>query len=132
MKLFRLTILLFAAVTLSACNPEDYQHPDVLKGIWVSVANAKDPALILEIYDEALVVKDGSWNYRPFTSDEEWDYHMDRDSVLHISRYEYDSDGDYTESSHVLDLSFSNSFNTLTLYYKPLFSSVRKYTFMRR
>lgn len=132
MKLIRITMLLFAAVMLSACNPENFQHPDVLKGIWVSVSNAKDPALILEIYDETLIVKDGSWGYRPFTSDEEWDYYMDRDSVLHISRYEYDSDGDYSQTSHVLDLSFSNSFNTLTLFYKPLFSSVRKYTFMRR
>ena len=66
MKLIRITILLFAAVMLSACNPENYQHPDVLKGIWVSVSNAKDPALILEIYDETLVVKDGSWNHGPY------------------------------------------------------------------
>ena len=128
----RLILCLLAMALFVACDPDDYQHPDVLRGSWVSLANAKNPALNLIFDEEYVMVKNGSWDYRPFTSDEEWSYYMSKDSVLHISHTEYEGDGDYTSESYELDLSFSESFNTLTLWYKPAFSSMRKYTFIRR
>jgi len=131
MSKIRMFFCLLAATLLVSCDPENHQHPDVLVGNWVSVSNAKDAALNLTFDGDDVTVKNGSWDYRPFTSDVEWEYYMSRDSVLHISRTTY-YDDDYDTESYVLDLSFSNSFNTLTLWYDPPFSSVRKYTFIRR
>ena len=131
MKKCLFILCVVAAALLSACNPDNYQHPDVLIGKWASVANAKDGALILYINKDYIEVQNGSWDYRPFSNDYEWEYYMSKDSVLHIYRTEYDGD-EYETSSYELDLSFSDSYNTLTLWYDPPFSSVRKYTFMRR
>ena len=131
MSKIRMFFCLLAVTLLVSCDPENHQHPDVLVGNWVSVSNAKDPALNLTFDGEYVTVKNGSWDYRPFTTDIEWQYYMDKDSALYISRTDYDGE-DYDSESCVLDLSFSNSFNTLTLWYDPPFSSVRKYTLIRR
>lgn len=131
MNKIRMFFCLLAVTLLVSCDPENHQHPDVLVGNWVSVSNAKDPALNLTFDGEYVSVKNGSWDYRPFTTDIEWQYYMDKDSALYISRTYYDGE-DYDSESYVLDLSFSNSFNTLTLWYDPPFSSVRKYTLIRR
>lgn len=132
MKSVRLLIGLMTVMFLASCDPDDYQHPDVLRGSWVSIANGKATALNLVFDYESLTVNHGSWDYRPFTYDDEWEYYMTKDSVLHIYRTKYDGDGDYSTESYELDLSFSDSFNTLTLWYKPAFSSLRKYTLIRR
>ena len=131
MKKLGILLGIASMMLFAACDPDNYQHPAVLVGNWVSVSNAKDPALNLYFDGEYVVVNNGSWNYRPFTSDVEWSYYMTRDSVLCISRTEYDGE-DYDSESYELDLSFSDSYNTLTLWYDPPFSSVRKYTLIRR
>lgn len=132
-------LLLFALMGLLfvSCK-DDYIDNTMLIGKWASVANAKDGdanakdgALILYIDETDIEVQNGSWSYRPFTNDEYWEYYIDRDSVLHISHEEYDGDDYYTEY-YELDLSFRDSYNTLTLWYKPTFSALRKYTFFRR
>lgn len=132
-------LLLFALLGLLfvSCK-DDYIDNTMLIGKRASVANAKDGdanakdgALILYIDETDIEVQNGSWSYRPFTSDEYWEYYIDRDSVLHISHEEYDGEDYYTEY-YELDLSFRDSYNTLTLCYKPTFSALRKYTFIRR
>ena len=120
-----------ALFCLVSCDPDNHQHPDVLFGTWASVANEKSGTLFLDIDDLNISVRNGSWDFRPFTDDGMWNYYMTRDSVLCISREYYDGD-EYSSESYDLDLSFSNSFNTLTLYYDPLIGSARKYTFIRR
>ena len=132
MKKIKVLLCLLAMAFFVACDSDDYQHPDVLRGSWVSLANAKSTALNLVFVEEEMTVHDGSRDYRPFTSDKVWEYYMSKDAVLHIYRTEYYGDGDYTTESYELDLSFSDSYNTLTLWYDPPFSSVRKYTFIRR
>ena len=132
MKKIKVLLCLLAVVLFVACDSDDHQHPDVLLGSWVSIANGKGPALNLVFDREGLTVHDGSWDYRPFTSDVTWSYYMTKDSMLNISRTEYYGDGDYSSESYELDMSFSESFNTLTLWYKPALSSLRKYTFIRR
>ena len=131
-------LLLFFAVfgLLFVSCGEDTIDNSMFVGKWASVANAKDgdakdAALMLYVDETGLEVQNGSWSYRPFTSDEYWDYYIDVDSVLHISREEYDGE-DYDTEYYELDLSFSDSYNTLTLWYKPTFSALRKYTFIRR
>lgn len=131
-------LLLFFAVfgLLFVSCGEDTIDNSMLIGKWASVSNAKDgdakdAALMLYVDETGLEVQNGSWSYRPFTSDEYWDYYIDVDSVLHISREEYDGE-DYDTEYYELDLSFSDSYNTLTLWYKPTFSALRKYTFIRR
>lgn len=131
-------LLLFFAVfgLLFVSCGEDTIDNSMFIGKWASVANAKDgdakdAALMLYVDETGLEVQNGSWSYRPFTSDEYWDYYIDVDSVLHISREEYDGE-DYDTEYYELDLSFSDSYNTLTLWYKPTFSALRKYTFIRR
>ena len=132
-------LLLSALLGLLFVSCEDNSIDNtMLIGNWASVANAKagdanakDAALILYIDEADIEVQNGSWRYRPFTSDEYWNYYIDSDSVLHISHEEYDGDDYYTEY-YELDLSFSDSYNTLTLWYDPPYSSARKYTFIRR
>lgn len=131
-------LLLFFAVfgLLFVSCGEDTIDNSMFIGKWASIANAKDgdakdAALMLYVDETGLEVQNGSWSYRPFTSDEYWDYYIDVDSVLHISREEYDGE-DYDTEYYELDLSFSDSYNTLTLWYKPTFSALRKYTFIRR
>lgn len=131
-------LLLFFAVfdLLFVSCGEDTIDNSMFIGKWASVSNAKDgdakdAALMLYVDETGLEVQNGSWSYRPFTSDEYWDYYVDVDSVLHISREEYDGE-DYDTEYYELDLSFSDSYNTLTLWYKPTFSALRKYTFIRR
>ncbi len=131
MKRVVFLIIVLGAFLCTSCEPDDFQHPDVLQGTWASVVNAKDPSLFLYIDEELISVRNGAWSYRPFTEDVEWDYYMSRDSILHISRTVYYGD-DYSTESYELDLSFSDSYNTLTLWYNPALSSVRKYTFIRR
>lgn len=131
-------LLLFFAVfgLLFVSCGEDTIDNSMFIGKWASVSNAKDgdakdAALMLYVDETGLEVQNGSWSYRPFTSDVYWDYYIDVDSVLHISREEYDGE-DYDTEYYELDLSFSDSYNTLTLWYKPTFSALRKYTFIRR
>ena len=123
---------LTAIMLLAACDPDDYQHPDVLVGNWVSVSNTKDPALNLYFDGENVTVKNGSRNYRPFTSDIEWSYYMTKDSVLCIQHTEYYGDGDYTTNYEELELSFRDSYSTMTLRYEPSFSTAREYTLIKR
>ena len=134
----KLLLLTFLCGVLFVSCEDDSIDNTMLIGNWASVANAKagdanakDGALILYIDEADIEVQNGSWRYRPFTSDEYWNYYIDRDSVLHISHEEYDGDDYYTEY-YELDLSFSDSYNTLTLWYDPPYSSARKYTFIRR
>ena len=130
MKKISFILCLIGCVLLSSCIHEELDN-EMLIGKWASVSNDKDPSLMLYIDENYIEVRNGSWDYRPFTNDEEWQYYIGRDSVLCISQTEYDGD-DYETESYELDLSFSNSYNTLTLWYDPPFSSVRKYTFIRR
>lgn len=133
MKKIGLLFILFASVFFTSCLDDRHYYPEALVGSWVSLSNAKDNALSLTFYGDFVEVKNGSWDYRPFVADEYWRYYMTRDSVLHIYRNEYDySDDECETESYRLDLSFSDSYNTLTLWYDPPFSSVRKYTFIRR
>ena len=134
----KLLLLTFLCGVLFVSCEDDSIDNSMLIGKWASVsnakdgdANAKDGALILYIDETDIEVQNGSWSYRPFTNDEYWEYYIDRDSVLHISHEEYDGDDYYTEY-YELDLSFRDSYNTLTLWYKPTFSALRKYTFIRR
>ena len=134
MKKLLLLSFLCGVLFVSCC--EDTIDNSMFIGKWASVSNAKDgdakdAALMLYVDETGLEVQNGSWSYRPFTSDEYWDYYIDVDSVLHISREEYDGE-DYDTEYYELDLSFSDSYNTLTLWYKPTFSALRKYTFIRR
>lgn len=125
MRIKYLLLCLIALLPLFSCESEDVRHPEILKGSWVSVANAKDPTLILIVDDEFITVKNGSYDYEPFTANEQWDYSMSRDSVLTITSYEnYDS--------YKLGVSFRNSYNTMTITYYPFLSPVRTYTFIRR
>ena len=131
-KLLCSFFVLAGILMFSACDPENYQHPEVLVGKWVLTnSSSKDAALNLTFDGDYVTVRNGSWDYRPFTNDIEWEYYMTKDSVLCISHTEYDGDG-YETESHELDLSFSDSYNTLTLWYKPTFSALRKYTLIRR
>lgn len=132
----KLLLLSFLCGVLFVSCGEDTIDNSMFIGKWASIANAKDgdakdAALMLYVDETGLEVQNGSWSYRPFTSDEYWDYYIDVDSVLHISRDEYDGE-DYDTEYYELDLSFSDSYNTLTLWYKPTFSALRKYTFIRR
>lgn len=132
----KLLLLSFLCGVLFVSCGEDTIDNSMFIGKWASVSNAKDgdakdAALMLYVDETGLEVQNGSWIYRPFTSDEYWDYYIDVDSVLHISREEYDGE-DYDTEYYELDLSFSDSYNTLTLWYKPTFSALRKYTFIRR
>jgi hypothetical protein len=132
----KLLLLSFLCGVLFVSCGEDTIDNSMFIGKWASVSNAKDgdakdAALMLYVDETGLEVQNGSWSYRPFTSDEYWDYYIDVDSVLHISREEYDGE-DYDTEYYELDLSFSDSYNTLTLWYKPTFSALRKYTFIRR
>lgn len=132
MKILKIILSLSIVMAFASCDPDNHQHPDVLVGTWASVSNAKESALILTFDGEYVMVKNGSWDYRPFSADCEWEYYMDRDSVLHLSRYYYDSDDVYESEHLVFDMSFSNSYNTLTLYYDPLIGSDKRFTFIRR
>ena len=132
----KLLLLSFLCGVLFVSCGEDTIDNSMFIGKWASVSNAKDgdakdAALMLYVDETGLEVQNGSWSYRPFTNDEYWDYYIDVDSVLHISREEYDGE-DYDTEYYELDLSFSDSYNTLTLWYKPTFSALRKYTFIRR
>ena len=132
----KLLLLSFLCGVLFVSCGEDTIDNSMFIGKWASVSNAKDgdakdAALMLYVDETGLEVQNGSWSYRPFTSDDYWDYYIDVDSVLHISREEYDGE-DYDTEYYELDLSFSDSYNTLTLWYKPTFSALRKYTFIRR
>ncbi len=132
----KLLLLSFLCGVLFVSCGEDTIDNSMFIGKWASIANAKDgdakdAALMLYVDETGLEVQNGSWSYRPFTSDEYWDYYIDVDSVLHISREEFDGE-DYDTEYYELDLSFSDSYNTLTLWYKPTFSALRKYTFIRR
>ncbi len=132
----KLLLLSFLCGVLFVSCGEDTIDNSMFIGKWASIANAKDgdakdAALMLYVDETGLEVQNGSGSYRPFTSDEYWDYYIDVDSVLHISREEYDGE-DYDTEYYELDLSFSDSYNTLTLWYKPTFSALRKYTFIRR
>ena len=129
MKRFSLISLLFCSLFFSSCT--EYIDNEMFIGTWASVANAKDPALFLHVDENTVTVENGSWDYRPFSFDETWEYFIDKDSVLHLTRYYYDGE-DYSSETKTLDLSFSDSYNTLTLWYKPPLGALRKYTFIRR
>ena len=130
----RHSILLIAAISMllfTSCVDE-YISTEALYGRWVVLSNTKENALVLEFFDDDVVdVHNSSWSYRPFTSDCSWDYYLDRDSVLHLSRYVSDADGESREYIN-LNLSFSDSYRTLTLVHDPLVGSVRRFTFMKR
>ena len=130
MKKAVLCLCIICTALLTSCIHSEIDN-SMLVGKWVSINGAKDAALNLYIDELEIEVKNGSWDYRPFISDEIWEYYIDKDSVLNISRIEYDGN-DYETERYELELSFSDSYNTLTLWYKPAFSSLRKYTFIRR
>ncbi len=132
MKRILLALLLPFTVLLSSCD-EDTIDNTMFLGTWASVANAKENALFLHVSEDYIDVDNGSRTYKPFTSDVQWNYIISSDSILHIWRSEYDASDEYTDTeAYDLDISFSNSYNTLTMHYKPTFGSVRKYTFIRR
>lgn len=116
---------------LFSCESESYLPNDILDGYWVSVQPAKSSSLILHFDDGSLSVKNGSWNYRPFTDNASWSYQITTDSVLIISQGYFDGD-DYENHNYSLSLSLSSSGKKLTLCYDPPFSSVRQYSFVRR
>lgn len=132
MKRFFLLLLLPFIMLFSSCE-EDTIDNTMFIGTWASVANAKDGSLFLHVSDDFIEVDNGSRIYKPFTSDVEWEYSISSDSVLHIWRTEYDASDEITDTeAYDIDISFGDSYNTMTLYYKPSFSSLRKYTFIRR
>ncbi len=121
----------FVALTLSSCK-DDSIPTDILQGRWVLLANTKGNALVLDFNGDEVEVKNGAWEYRPFTSDYVWDFYLDRDSILHLSRY-VGSDDDGSDYEYLdFDLSMSNNNQRMTLYYDPLLGSVRHFTFMKR
>ena len=133
MKHIRLLLLSFVSLlTLASCE-DDSISADALQGHWVIVSNTKENALVLDFRDFEVDVRNSDWSYRPFTSDYTWSYYLDRDSVLHLSRYEgVDSDG-YNEYDYLdFTISFSDSYQSLTLYYDPLIGSARTFKFMKR
>ena len=130
-KFFVFLFVAFVAMTLSSCK-DDSIPTDILQGRWVLLANAKGNALVLDFNGDEVEVKNGAWEYRPFTSDYVWDFYLDRDSILHLSRY-VGSDDDGSDYEYLdFDLSMSNNNQRMTLYYDPLLGSVRHFTFMKR
>ena len=130
-KFFVFLFFAFVALTLSSCK-DDSIPTDILQGRWVLLANTKGNALVLDFNGDEVEVKNGAWEYRPFTSDYVWDFYLDRDSILHLSRY-VGSDDDGSDYEYLdFDLSMSNNNQRMTLYYDPLLGSVRHFTFMKR
>jgi len=130
MKKILLPLLLL--FTLCSCK-DDVIDSSALYGHWVLISNAKDGALILVFDDEEVSVSNAAWDYRPFTSNVSWEYYVDNDSVLHLSRYVgTDEDGSSEYDYLNFDLSFSENYNRLTLYYDPLIGSLRHFTFAKR
>ena len=130
-KFFVFLFVAFVALTLSSCK-DDSIPTDILQGRWVLLANTKGNALVLDFNGDEVGVKNGAWEYRPFTSDYVWDFYLDRDSILHLSRY-VGSDDDGSDYEYLdFDLSMSNNNQRMTLYYDPLLGSVRHFTFMKR
>lgn len=130
-KFFVFLFVVFVALTLSSCK-DDSIPTDILQGRWVLLANTKGNALVLDFNGDEVGVKNGAWEYRPFTSDYVWAFYLDRDSILHMSRY-VGSDDDGSDYEYLdFDLSMSNNNQRMTLYYDPLLGSVRHFTFMKR
>ena len=130
-KFFVFLFVAFVAMTLSSCK-DDSIPTDILQGRWVLLANTKGNALVLDFNGDEVEVKNGAWEYRPFTSDYVWDFYLDRDLILHLSRY-VGSDDDGSDYEYLdFDLSMSNNNQRMTLYYDPLLGSVRHFTFMKR
>lgn len=130
-KFFVFLFVAFVALTLSSCK-DDSIPTDILQGRWVLLANTKGNALVLDFNGDEVEVKNGAWEYRPFTSDYVWDFYLDRDSILHLSRY-VGSDDDGSDYEYLdFDLSMSDNNQRMTLYYDPLLGSVRHFTFMKR
>ena len=127
-----LLLILFVSTLLVSCE-DDRLPNDILLGRWVILSNAKENALVLDFGQEDVEVKNSSQSYYPFTYDAVWSYYIDRDSVLHLSRYGgYDNDyGNYYEYLD-FDISIRDQGNTLILYYDRLFASTKRYTFIRR
>ena len=115
---------------LFSCSKE--VNSDFLIGRWVYITNAKESALVLVFDGYNLEVINGSREYKPFVGDYVWEYYLDEDSVLNLSRYvgtDVDGDNDYEYLN--LDLSMSDN-NTLHLTQHPAFHSDRHLSFMRR
>lgn len=122
---------MLCSLAFTACDPDNYQHPDVLQGHWV-LTNTKDGVLALDFVDDELFVTDATHEHAPFNSSTEWTWYMTKDSTLIISYYDYDYDKSTTSYSYNLDLSFSDNFRYLTLVYDPWLGHTKRYTFYKR
>ncbi len=133
-------ILFLTSILLASCKQDELEMP---LGKWVLTEynNRDGNAMILEFgTDNSMYIDFADDNIPPFHESCEWDYRLDRDSVLNISYYyaTYDGEGSTTTYSQTykLPLSFSNGGRTLTLQYEEtrLFQSniMHTYTFIRR
>ncbi len=125
-----ISTLMLCSLAFTACDPDNYQHPDVLQGHWV-LTNTKDGVLALDFVDDELFVTDATHEHAPFNSSTEWTWYMTKDSVLVISYDDYDY-YDKSTSSYELDLSFSDHYHYLTLVYDPWLGHTKSYTFYKR
>ena len=123
---------LTAVLMLTGCDPENYQHPEVLFGTWVQTETPKAGALILTFDDDYMYVDNADSDDKPFQNSDVWYYWMDADSTLTIEYEYYDSDGYYQTSSRMLELSFGEDFQYLTLVYDPFLGKRREYHFFKR
>lgn len=132
----RIATLLCTALTavlmLTGCNPENYQHPEVLFGTWAQTEASKPGALILTFDDEFMYVENADNDDKPFQNSDLWTYYMRADSTLVIEYEYYDSDGYYQSDSRSLELSFGDDFRYLTLVYDPFLGKRREYHFFKR
>ncbi len=142
MNILRRTAALCAALMAALCFAGCEKELDMPTGRWVltNYNDANGNAMILDFADNnVLFVDHANETVPPFFEADEWNYWLNRDSVLNIS-YSYAAyDGeDYYSATQLyrLPLSLSDGGRTLTLQYEAprLFQSNRRhtYTFVRR
>ncbi len=140
----RYAILCLAAVAALLCTGCD-NALDMPDGRWVLTeytgTNGNVMTIDFDNYHKAMYVENATDEMPPFHYASEWEYRLDRDSVLHIYYKAVtgtDAEGDVivTTYSYKLPLSFSDSGRTLTLRYEEprLFKPdvPHTYTFIRR
>lgn len=132
MKLLKLFAIPLAALSLMLCSCTEEHVTYLDDSHWILKVDgiAEGHRLALTFVGDEMEVFDASYDTPPF-SDGVWDYYIDEDDDLHMSRTYSDGDGETTES-YRLHCNVDEGFTALTLVYDPWLGSTCTYRFERR
>ncbi len=132
MKLLKLFAIPFVALSLMLCSCTEERVSYFGDSHWILKVDgvAEGHRLALTFAGDEMEVFDASYDTPPF-SDGVWDYYIDEDGDLIMSRTYSDGDGETTES-YRMQCDVDEEFTALRLVYDPWIGSTHVYQFERR